>query len=147
MAAVAAAAAVALVVAAVRRRRQRLTVLCQAGKPTPVHNPTCRSPQEDKGDTVDENDPRMTKMYDGRQESPPPNLESCGFELASCPTECTDFRNDNLVTTVYYDEMRKVRCSHTYVESLFRCQLHQHQTPTPTLAYQGTVRCGSRFHL
>ena len=82
----AAAAAVALVVAAVRRRRQRLTVLCQAGKPTPVHNPTCRSPQEDKGDTVDENDPRMTKMYDGRQESPAPNLESCGFELASTST-------------------------------------------------------------
>ena len=99
-------------------RRRRHNVLCQAGKPPPVCNPTHHPPQEDKGDTVDENDPRMTKMYDGRQESPAPNLESCGFELASCPTECTDFRNDEMVTTVYYDEMRKVHCSGRYAESL-----------------------------
>ena len=104
--------------------------------------------KEDKGDTVDENDPRMTKMYDGRQVCPG-DLETCGFELSLCPTEVMDFRDDEEVTSVYYEEMRQVSRKADAAG-----KLHEEPTTTPTpiarrllAACQEAIGCGPRLHL
>mmetsp|Transcript_96027 Transcript_96027/g.248821 ORF Transcript_96027/g.248821 Transcript_96027/m.248821 type:complete len:345 (-) Transcript_96027:99-1133(-) len=64
--------------------------------------------QPDRGDVVDEHQPRKTVMHNGRLMSPPAELESVGFALKACPTQVKDFRNDDEVVKTYYPEMRKL---------------------------------------
>ena len=59
----------------------------------------------DKGDTVDENDPRQVDMLNGRQLPKAATLETTGFTLAKHDTAVTDFRDDAEVTSTYYEEM------------------------------------------
>ncbi|KAL3920686.1 MAG: hypothetical protein SGPRY_005165 [Prymnesium sp.] len=61
--------------------------------------------QPDRGDVVDQHEARSVLMRDARELYPPPNLESMGFQLASCPTGCTDFSDSAAVVATYYNEM------------------------------------------
>ena len=47
-------------------------------------------------------------MNDGRELSPPATMQTHGFALSSCPTSCSNFRDDAEVTSVYYEEMRQL---------------------------------------
>jgi len=64
--------------------------------------------QADKGDVVDEHVERPVTMRDGRELSPPATLETMGFALLSCPTQCTDFTHDEHVVDTYYAEMMEL---------------------------------------
>ena len=48
----------------------------------------------DAGDVVDDHEARAVTMRDGRELSPAATLPSMGFELATWPTKCVDFRDD-----------------------------------------------------
>lgn len=61
--------------------------------------------QPDKGDLVDETKPADVLMRNGRELSPPATLESIGFALEPCPTAVKDFRDDDEVIRVYYEEI------------------------------------------
>ena len=48
-------------------------------------------------------------MKDGRELSPAASLQTHGFSLhASWPSSCNDFRDDEQLKSVYYEEMREL---------------------------------------
>jgi glutathione S-transferase len=61
--------------------------------------------QPDKGDSDDRHLSRPVPMHDGRELSPPATLDAMGFTLMNWPTKCPDFRNDDTVVSIYYEEM------------------------------------------
>jgi len=82
------------------------TVALNYQEPPPPGKTTGRYiDQPDRGDVVDEMAPADVKMRDARELEPAATLESMGFELRSCPTAVTNFRDDDEVTKVYYDEI------------------------------------------
>lgn len=99
------AASVAPASRAVSTESWRVTLNYQA--PPPPGKRTGRYiNQPDKGDTVDEHIPTETTMHNGRLLSPAASLETTGFCLEKCPTQCQDFDNDDEVVKKYYPEMR-----------------------------------------
>jgi len=64
--------------------------------------------QPDKGDAVDIAQHYESVMHDGRALSPPATLNSMGFTLERWPTAVKNFRDDEEVKKVYYEEMRSV---------------------------------------
>jgi len=64
--------------------------------------------QPDKGDVVDEHTACDVTMRDGRELAPAATLNTMGFELATWPTKCADFRDDQAVVDSYYGEMMEL---------------------------------------
>ena len=61
--------------------------------------------QEDRGDVIDESDPRWVPMYNARALSPPATLSSHGFACQTWPTAVTDFDNEGQLHSEYYEEI------------------------------------------
>ncbi|KAL9178891.1 hypothetical protein ACHAXT_011864 [Thalassiosira profunda] len=84
-------------------------VMLNYQEPPPAGKATGRYiDQPDRGDVVDEHVKRPVMMRDGRELVPPATLDTYGFALRHWPTEVCNFRDDDDVVKVYYEEMKRL---------------------------------------